>query len=138
MRKLVIASLLVLIAVLPGLAQSPAPLTLLKAARLLDPRSGDVLTPAAVLIEANKIKQVGKPSEVAAPASAKIVDLGDATLLPGLIDGHTHILLNIVIPPEEEMTRHLNPIFAPGLLLNIVESPTKRAFIGAQMAREDL
>jgi len=97
-----------------------------------------VLAPAAVLIEGDKIKQVGATAPTDAPAGARIIDLGTATLLPGLIDGHTHLLMDIVVPPEPEMQRRLNPLFAPAQLLAIVESPTKRAFIGAQSAREDL
>jgi imidazolonepropionase-like amidohydrolase len=120
-------------------AQSPSRMTLVKAGRLLDPRTGHVLAPAAVLIEAGKIKELGPPSQLQAhAASARTVDLGAATLLPGLIDGHTHLFLNIVIPPEEELKRHLNSFFAPADLLAIVESPIKRAFLGAQNAREDL
>ena len=121
-----------------GVAQSTVPLTLVKAGRLLDPRTGNVLAPAAVLIEGDKIKQVGATAPTDAPAGARIIDLGTATLLPGLIDGHTHLLMDIVVPPEPEMQRRLNPLFAPAQLLAIVESPTKRAFIGAQSAREDL
>jgi len=45
-------------------AQSPAPATLVKAARLLDPRTGNVLAPAAVLIDGNKVKEVGAPSQI--------------------------------------------------------------------------
>jgi imidazolonepropionase-like amidohydrolase len=119
-------------------AQSAASVTLVKAGRLLDPRSGNVLAPAAVLIDGDKIKQVGSSSQIGVSAGAKIIDLGPATLLPGLIDGHTHLFLDIVVPPEAEMQRRLNPLFAPGQLLAIVESPTKRVFIGAQSAREDL
>jgi hypothetical protein len=65
-------------------AESPAPVTLVKAGRLLDPCSGNVLSPAAVLIENGKIKEVGAPARVqaAAPADVKIIDLGGATLLP--------------------------------------------------------
>src|SRR5215471_1001995 len=83
-------------------AQSAAPVTLVKAARLLDPRTGHFLAPAAVLVEDGKIKKVGAPAEVQAPSGALVIDLGSATLLPGLIDGHTHLLLSVVIPPEEE------------------------------------
>src|SRR5262249_59387042 len=63
---------------------------------------------------------------------------GSATSLPVLIDSHTHLLLDVIVPAEAERTRRANGDFVPGLLLAIVESPSKRAFLGAQMAREDL
>jgi imidazolonepropionase-like amidohydrolase len=121
-------------------SKSSAQTTLLKVGRLLDPRTGNVLSPAAVLIESGKVKEVGQPTQVQAHASpdVKTIDLGSATLLPGLIDGHTHLFLDIIVPPEAEAQRHENGIFAPGLLLAIVESPTKRALMGAHLAREDL
>src|SRR5271166_5258455 len=94
----------------------------------------------AVLIEDGKIKEVGPPSQVqaAAPAGVKVIDLGSATLLPGLIDSHNHLLMDIFVLPEVEQDRHSNGLFAPELLLAIVESPSKRTLLGAQMAREDL
>ena len=119
-------------------AQPAASLTVIKVSRLLDPRSGDVLAPAVVLIEGDKIKQVGPASQISVPAGAKVIDLGKATLLPGLIDGHTHLFLNVIVPPEAEQDRHFNGLFAPDLLLAIVESPTKRALMAAQSARQDL
>ena len=138
--RLLAASLWVLFAVQQISAQSPVPATLVKAGRLLDPRTGNVLSPAAVLIEGNKIKEVGTPSQIQAhaPAAAKTIDLGGATLLTGLIDSHTHLFLNVIVPPEAEQDRHWNGLFAPGLLLAIVESPSKRALMAAQSAREDL
>lgn len=141
MRKVTLFALWGLIALVSTLALRAQPVaadTLVKAGRLLDPRTGNVLAPVAVLIEGDKIKQVGEPSHMTAPAGARIVDLGSATLLPGLIDGHTHLFLDIVVPPQAEMDRHANGLFAPGMLLAIVESPSKRALLGAQMAREDL
>jgi imidazolonepropionase-like amidohydrolase len=137
-RKIAVFFLLAALLPVQTPAQSVAAVTLVKAGRLLDPRTGNALAPAAVLIEGNKIKQVGLPSQINAPAGAKVIDLGDATLLPGLIDSHTHLFLDIIVPPEREMARHSNGLFAPGLLLAIVESPTKRALMGAQLAREDL
>lgn len=139
-RKLALSSVLALAAVVSTgqqRGQSAAPVTLVKAGRLLDPRTGNVLAPAAVLIEGNKVKEVGSPAQISVPG-ARIIDLGSATLLPGLIDAHTHLFLDIVVPPEAEMDRHSNGLFAPGLLLAIVESPSKRALIGAHLAREDL
>jgi imidazolonepropionase-like amidohydrolase len=120
------------------MAQTLAPTTLLKAGRLLDPRTGTMLSPAAVLTETGKIKQVGSPSQVSAPTGAIIIDLGNATLLPGLIDSHTHLFLDIIAPPEAERQRHSNGEFAPGLLLAIVESPSKRVLMASRLAREDL
>jgi imidazolonepropionase-like amidohydrolase len=58
--------------------------------------------------------------------------------LPGLIDSHTHLLLDVIVPPEAESARHLNGDFAPGLLLAILESPSERVLRGAELAREDL
>src|SRR5579864_9460854 len=143
MRKLSISFVLGLVAVISAVqtpAQSAVSVTLIKAGRLLDPRSGNVLSPAAVLIEGDKIKEVGALAQVQAhvPAGAKTIDLGTATLLPGLIDSHTHLLIDPTVPAEAERRRRYNGDFAPGLLLAIVESPSKRVLLGAQMAREDL
>ena len=143
MRKLGISFVLGLVAAVSAAqtrAQSAVPVTLIKAGRLLDPRSGNILAPAAVLMEDGKIKEVGPPAQVqaAAPAGVKIIDLGSAMLVPGLIDGHTHLFMDIVILPEVEQDRHTNGLYAPAQLLAIVESPSKRVLLGAQMAREDL
>ena len=88
MRKLGISFVLGLVAVVSAVqtpAQSAVPVTLIKASRLLDPRTGNVLSPAAVLIEDGKIKEVGSLSQLQAhaPAGVKTVDLGRATLFPG-------------------------------------------------------
>jgi cytosine/adenosine deaminase-related metal-dependent hydrolase len=93
MRKSFMPMTALLLTLLPAAqlaAQSSAVATLVKAGRLLDPRSGDVLSPAAVLVENGKIKEIGSPSRVQAdaPAGTKTIDLGGAMLLPGLIDSH--------------------------------------------------
>src|SRR5881275_3272524 len=121
-------------------AEVPAPNTLVKAGRLVDPRTGSVVSPAAVLIENGKIKEVGPASQMQthAPGDVKTIDVGSATLLPGLIDSHTHLFLDIIVPPELEQQRHSNGLFAPGMLLAVIESPSKRVLMGAQSAREDL
>src|ERR1700731_91842 len=121
-------------------SQPTPPSILVKAGRLLDPKTGNVLSPAAVLIEEGKIKEVGPPSQVQAhaPAGAKTIDLGSATLLPGLIDAHTHLLLDVILPAEAEINRRSNGIFVPGLLLAITMPPSERALRGAKLAREDL
>jgi hypothetical protein len=67
-------------------AQCPDSGTLIKAERLLDPKTGNVLSPVAVLVENGKVKEVGAPSQVQshAPTSVKTIELGRATLLPGV------------------------------------------------------
>jgi imidazolonepropionase-like amidohydrolase len=76
--------------VLAAQAPTPAvPVTVLKAARMFDGRSNETLAGAIVIVEGGKIREVGV--NLAAPAGATVVDLGDATLLPGFIDAHTHI-----------------------------------------------
>jgi imidazolonepropionase-like amidohydrolase len=137
--EFVVVSMLLLVAAsaAQGARPTAAP-TLIKASHLLDPRTGHVLSPAIVLVEDGKITRVGSPAQISAPAAANTIDLGNSTLLPGLIDGHTHLFLNIIVPPEAEMARHSNGLFAPGLLLALVESPSKRALMAAQLAREDL
>jgi len=137
---LVMTLLCALFAAAPAAAQSPPGVTLVRAARLLDPRTGKVLSPAAVLIQDDKISEVGSPSQLQAraPAMVRTIDLGSATLLPGLIDSHTHLLLDVVVPPESEINRRRNGMFLPGLLLAITMSPNARVLLGAQLAREDL
>ena len=138
-RAILLALSIVAMASTAQLSAQPAvPVTVVKAGRLLDPRSGNVLASAAVLIEGDKIKQVGSAAQISAPAGAKIIDLGTATLLPGLIDGHTHLFLDVMVLPEAEQDRHYNGLFAPEMLLAIVESPSKRILMAAQSAREDL
>jgi imidazolonepropionase-like amidohydrolase len=120
-------------------AQSPTPSTLVKAERLLDPRTGNVISPAAVLIQEHKIAEVGPPAEVQAhaPRGVNVIDLGSATLLPGLIDSHAHLLINVSVPTEALFIRYGR--FGPGLLLTIAGmSPGERALLGAQMAHDDL
>jgi imidazolonepropionase-like amidohydrolase len=103
---------------------------LLKAARILDVRTGKYLINAGLLVENDRIKEVGPMAEVQlhAPKGATIIDLGMATLLPGLIDCHAHLLTSgTTLSPQETI---LNA--AAGM------SPTARVLLGAHNARDDL
>jgi imidazolonepropionase-like amidohydrolase len=77
-----------------NVAQQPASRFLIRAKRMIDGASSQPITPGVVLVEGDRILAVGADAESGARArSATLVDLGDATLLPGLIDNHTHVLL---------------------------------------------
>jgi len=75
----------------PGVAIAAGQTTLIHAGRLLDPRAGSVTDGVDILIEGNRIRAVGP--ELARPDGAVEIDLRDMTVLPGLIDSHTHICL---------------------------------------------
>src|SRR5580698_7590176 len=64
----------------------------LHAARLLEVDTGRMLSPGEILVEGERISAVG--STVPHPADAQLIELGDSTLLPGLIDAHVHLFLH--------------------------------------------
>jgi len=76
-------------------AQQPTRTLVIRAAHMIDGHSDAVQDNVAVVIEGERIKAVGSQSQLASqiPAGAQVVDLGGATILPGLIDNHTHVLL---------------------------------------------
>ena len=100
-------------------AQSQTPIVL-HAARLLDIESGKMLTPGEVLVLGERISEVG--SRVTRPAGVESIDLGDSTLLPGLIDAHVHLFLH---PGAED-------------LQTVQESVPERTILATLAAREDL
>jgi imidazolonepropionase-like amidohydrolase len=68
---------------------APAQVTIIHAGKLIDPDSGTVLTSQSILIRDGKIEAVG--ASLTTPANARVVDLSKMTVLPGLIDCHTHL-----------------------------------------------
>src|SRR5579864_6376279 len=106
-------------------APHPAASVVVKAAKALDVRKGAYIENAALWIEGDRIKEVGRVSDIQshAPKTSKIIDLGRATILPGLIDCHTHIMARI---PESDN----------GYVLNLAtKSQAFRALEGAYNAR---
>ena len=81
--------LTVLLYALP--AAQPAPAVVVRAARWLDVAAGQIRTPAVIVVQNGRIASVGGD----APAGAQAIDLGDVTILPGLIDAHTHLTYDI-------------------------------------------
>jgi imidazolonepropionase-like amidohydrolase len=87
---LVLAVLLGILA--PGMARMAAAEVLaLHAARLLDVRSGRIVRDAVVVIDGDRIRAAGAGASVTVPAGARRIELGDRTLLPGLMDLHVHL-----------------------------------------------
>ncbi len=77
---------------------TPAVITAIKAGRLIDPEAGTAAIDQVIIIEGEKIKAIG--SNLAIPAGAKVIDLSKLTVLPGLVDAHTHMALTYKEQPE--------------------------------------
>jgi imidazolonepropionase-like amidohydrolase len=86
---LLLIALLVL--TLPLIAQQAPKHVVVHAGHLLDVKTGKLLSDQTIVIEDGKIARVGSSAEIKAPADAMLVDLSNATVLPGLIDAHTHL-----------------------------------------------
>src|ERR1700758_771456 len=101
----------------PASAKRPL---VLHAARLLDIEGGKIIAPGEILVEGDRIVEVG--SSVKHPQGAEVLDLGDTTLMPGLIDAHVHLFLH---PGAED-------------LQTVEESVPERTIIATIAARDDL
>ncbi len=99
MRNLVLVVIVCLLAALAS-AQSPAPaVTVIRAGTLIDGTSDTPRHNQVIIIRGNRIESVGDAATAKIPAGANVIDLSRATVLPGLIDDHTHIFLQGEDPP---------------------------------------
>src|SRR5712692_226248 len=90
-RKSFVGLLLIIMGtVKPFWAQTP-PAIAVRAGHLFDSKSGQMLANQVVLINGDKITEVGAADRIQIPSGARVVDLSQATVLPGLIDAHTHV-----------------------------------------------
>lgn len=106
----------------PG-AIRPAPpqgkgLVVLRAARLIDGMGTAPILNAVVIVTDEKITAVGTASDVRLPRGARIIDLGDVTLLPGFVDAHTHIIGRVLGDPDIE-TAAVRDYEAFGAILSV-------------------
>ncbi|HQR35152.1 MAG TPA: amidohydrolase family protein [Blastocatellia bacterium] len=112
-----------------ALMQQPKSNTIaIKAGRLIDVKAGAVLENQTIIIENERIKSVG--ANLPIPAGAQVIDLSRSTVLPGMIDSHTHLLQNY----DGALGGDDN-----NMILTVTQmSAAKRALLGAAMGREDL
>ena len=78
-----------------------APVTAIRAGRLLDPDAGRILTNQVILVEGTRIREVG--ANVAIPAGAQVIDLSNMTVMPGLVEAHNHLALTYKPVPENNV-----------------------------------
>ena len=94
------------------------PVTALKAARMFDGKSDQIISPGLVVISNGRIQSVGG----SVPSGAKVIDLGDATLLPGFIDSHTHLTMDFDLDYNAARLKALNRTTAESAIRSTVNA----------------
>ncbi|NUO64961.1 MAG: amidohydrolase family protein [Gemmatimonadaceae bacterium] len=97
----------------------------LRAARLIDGTGAPAVSDAVVVVAGDRIVAAGKAGAIAIPAGARTIDLGDATLLPGFIDAHTHIIGRPLSDPRSDLAA-------------VKDYPGYAAIVGVANARKTL
>ena len=92
MKKLFLLLIAASLSCLAQSADTPAPkITYIKAGRLFDATSDTIRTNIVIVVEGERIKSIGSANDAKIPAAADVIDLSSDTVLPGLIDCHTHL-----------------------------------------------
>ncbi len=110
MRRLLLGFVLLVsgIAFLCPVAKSQKTIVI-HAGRLFDARSGRLLNNQVIVIEGDRISEVGPAESVKTPAGAEEIDLGEATVIPGLIDGHAHMFKWKAVKYTQQMLQTYSP-----------------------------
>lgn len=96
--KIIFMYSILLFVTISASAQTAVPIIVVKAGRLIDPETATVTTNQIILIEGERIKAVG--ANLAIPTGATVIDLSKLTVLPGLVDTHTHMAMTYKEQPE--------------------------------------
>ncbi|HET8676515.1 MAG TPA: hypothetical protein VFO63_12045, partial [Blastocatellia bacterium] len=122
MKKSLVALCAVIFAVFATTVRAQEPkgsgTVVLKAARLIDGTGAAPIPNGVVIVTDNKIIAVGKDGTVQVPPNARVINLGDATLLPGFIDAHTHIIGRTLSDPAAD-TASVRDYNAFGAILGV-------------------
>jgi imidazolonepropionase-like amidohydrolase len=106
-------------AVQPSAQSGPAPVTVIKAARLIDGTGAPPIDGAAVIVAGDTITWVGRAADLKAPSGARVIDLGRQTVLPGLFDCHVHIT---GVPGDGGDTQELRETDAHKAIYGVIHS----------------
>jgi len=123
MKKLAIGLLLFASTAVAQPAATSQPIVL-RAARLFDGASDNIIRNGVVVVQGNRIVAAG--ADVNIPANAQVIDLGDATLLPGLIDAHVHLT------EQNEQNFYLN------YFQTLMRHPAEQAILATTFARKTI
>ena len=124
-RSMAVAVLALLPLSVPAQTPAQPTTTVIRAARMITVASPNVVQNAAIVVTSDRIVAVGPSGSVTVPAGAKVIDLGDVTLLPGFIDTHTHITGRTLGDPM-------------GDVASVRDYPSYAAILGVENARKTL
>ncbi len=125
MKVLILLIALLIPASIVAQSTPPATSIVLRAARMIDGTGAPAIRDAIVIVTGERITAAGSASSISIPANARVIDLGDVTLLPGFIDTHTHIVGRTLGDPQKDME-------------DVRDYPGYSAILGVENARRTL